>query len=72
MSLVPDVRMVLVGHKYCEEGEYSEEKRSISREEGEAMALSIEAAGFFEICAETGENLSAVTLMCLHDCTFSL
>lgn len=51
----PDtVQLVLVGNK-CD----LEEKRKVTREEGEEMAASI-GASFFEVSAKTGVNINEV------------
>ena len=54
-----DVPRILVGHKYNEYGEYTEDFRVIKQQVGEALANEYEAS-FIEVDSMTGENVEEV------------
>lgn len=51
---------ILVGHKYCEEGDYTEAMRVVPRHDAEEFAKHY-GLSFCEVDSQTGENIEGVS-----------
>lgn len=58
-----DAPRILVGHKYNQHVQYTEDDRVIEQHIGEALAERYEAS-FIEVDSKTGENVEEVRFTC--------